>query len=148
MSFLEVMASIFWFMLLVAWFWLMVTVISDLFRDRDLSGLAKALWCIFVVLLPWLGVRVYLIARGRSMNERALRAAEQNEQDFRRYVRDVATDRPSIAGELTRLADLRDRGKLSAADYELAKSQLLGALPAPTPVTDERPPQPTAGSAA
>ena len=64
MDFWEVIGEIFWFMLLVAWIWLLIVVISDIFRDHTLSGWAKGLWCLFVILLPWLGVLVYLIARG------------------------------------------------------------------------------------
>jgi hypothetical protein len=145
MSFLEVMASIFWFMLLVAWFWLMIVVITDLFRDKDLSGWAKALWCLFVIVLPWLGVLMYLIVRGRSMNERALQASRESEKAFRSYVQDAAGSGGSIADELTKLADLRDRGVITAADYDSAKSKLLGAGAA-APVTGERP-QPASGVA-
>jgi Short C-terminal domain/Phospholipase_D-nuclease N-terminal len=145
MSFLEVVGSIFWFMLLVAWFWLIIVVIGDLFRDRELSGWAKALWCIFVIVLPWLGILVYLIARGRSMNERAQREAQESEKVFRRYVRDAAAGAPSISDEISKLAELRERGTITAEDFESAKSQLLrGAAPVTT--TDGRPQQPTAGS--
>ena len=144
MSFLEVIGSIFWFMLLVAWFWLMIVVITDLFRDQDLSGWAKALWCLFVIVLPWLGVLMYLIVRGRSMNERAVRASQENEKAFRSYVRDAAGSGASVADELGKLADLRDRGVITAADYDAAKAKLL-AGPGPAPVTG--PPQPSAGAA-
>jgi len=146
MSFLEVIASIFWFMLLVAWFWLMVVVITDLFRDQDLSGWAKALWCLFVIVLPWLGVLMYLIVRGRSMNARALRASQESEKAFRSYVREAAGSGTSVADELAKLADLRERGVITAADYDSAKARLL-ATPGPAPVTGDRP-QPTSGSAA
>jgi len=146
MSFLEVIGSIFWFMLLVAWFWLMIVVITDLFRDRDLSGWAKALWCLFVIVLPWLGVLMYLIVRGRSMNARALQASQESEKAFRSYVRDAAGSGASIADELSKLADLRDRGVITSADYDSAKAKLIGAG-APASVADERP-QPTSGSAA
>lgn len=129
----EVMVSIFWFMLLVAWFWLLIAIISDVFRDENLSGFAKAMWCIFVILLPWLGVLTYLIARGRTMQERSAREAARNEQMFRSYVRDVAaTDKGGVADELTRLADMRDRGQLTPQEYEAAKQRVLGG-PAPQP---------------
>jgi hypothetical protein len=129
----ELMVSIFWFMLLVAWFWLLITIISDIFRDDDLSGVSKGLWCTFVILLPWLGVLVYLIARGKSMNERAMRQAARNEQAFRSYVRDVAVTERSggmsgtgVTGELSQLAEMRDRGVLTPAEYEIAKQRVLG----------------------
>lgn len=146
MSLLEVMASIFWFMLLVAWFWLMVVVISDLFRDKDLSGWAKGLWCLFVIVLPWLGVLMYLIVRGRSMNERALQASRESDKAFRSYVQEAAGGGSGVADELAKLADLRDRGVITPSDYDAAKARLLGG--APLPVTNQRPPQPTSGSAA
>ncbi|HYJ69733.1 MAG TPA: SHOCT domain-containing protein [Nocardioidaceae bacterium] len=120
----EAMVSIFWFMLLVAWFWLLISILTDVFRDRHLSGWAKGLWCLFVIVLPWVGVLVYLIARGPSMHERAMDHAKQNERDFRQYVQDVAQP-TSVADELAKLADLRDRGAITAGDYEAAKAKLL-----------------------
>jgi hypothetical protein len=141
MSLWELMVSIFWFMLLVAWFWLLVTIVTDVFRDNQLSGVAKAGWCLFVLLLPWVGVLTYLLVRGRSMNERAMDEAARNERAFRQYVRQTAeSGQPSIADELGRLADLHDRGKISAADYEQAKSQVLaGAVPSQPAAPTDRP---------
>jgi hypothetical protein len=130
MSLWDVMLSMLWFMLLVAWFWLMITIVTDIFRDDDMSGFGKAAWCIFVVLLPWIGVLTYLLARGRSMTERTGREAARNEQAFRQYVREAAaSDDSSIAGELARLTELHEQGKISAADYEMAKSRVLGQSP-------------------
>lgn len=125
MDFWEVIGEIFWFMLLVAWIWLLIVVISDIFRDHTLSGWAKGLWCLFVILLPWLGVLVYLIARGGSMHERAVADAKRSDQEFRRYVQSAAGS-SSAADELAKLADLRDRGVISAADFEAAKTKVLG----------------------
>jgi hypothetical protein len=128
MSLWETIVSIFWFMLLVAWFWLLISIVSDIFRDRSLSGWGKGLWCLFVIVLPWLGVLVYLIARGGSMHERAMIHARHQEQEFQQYVQHVA--RPdSIADELSKLADLRDRGVITAADYDAAKGKLLADTP-------------------
>ncbi len=129
MDFWDFIGAIFWFMLRVAWFWLLIAIVTDLFRDRNLSGWAKGLWCLFVILLPWLGVLVYLIARGGTMHERSLEHAQRSDQEFRRYVQDVA--QPSgVADELAKLADLRDRNVISAADYEAAKAKTLGQSPA------------------
>ena len=125
MDFWDAVGAIFWFVLLVAWFWLVISILTDLFRDHTLSGWAKGLWCLFVILLPWLGVLVYLIARGGSMHERALQYAQQSDQQFRQYVQEVAPS-SSVADELAKLADLRDRGVISAADFEAAKANLLG----------------------
>ena len=97
----DTLVSIFWFMLLVAWFWLLIALITDLFRDSELSGVAKAAWCIFLIVLPWLGVLMYLIVRGRGMNERAAREMAANEQRFRQYVREAApASSTSVADEL------------------------------------------------
>jgi len=133
MSFMDVLLSIFWFMMLVAWFWLMVSIIGDIFRDQDLSGWGKGLWCLFVVLLPWLGVLVYLIARGGSMHERAAERAQQNEAAFQEYVRrTAASGGAGVADELAKLAKLRDEGTISSEDYERAKSKVLHHDAGPT----------------
>jgi hypothetical protein len=126
----DVMISIFWFMLLVAWFWLLIAIISDLFRDEELSGWAKAAWCTFLIVVPWFGVLMYLIVRGRSMGERQAREMARNEKAFRSYVQDVAAPGGGVAGELDRLVTLRDEGKISPQDYELAKQKILGGAPA------------------
>ncbi len=121
----EVIVSMFWFMLLFAWIWLLITILSDIFRDRELSGGAKALWVIFLVFLPWLGALVYLIARGGSMHERQRKSAEAAEANFKSYVQDVAGSSSSTAEELRKLAELRDSGTISAEDYERAKAKVL-----------------------
>jgi len=123
----DVLVSIFWFMLWVAWIWVLISIFGDLFRDHDLSGWGKALWTVFLIVLPWLGVLIYLIARGRSMNERARAQAQRNEQAFRQYVQQTAASSPSTADELAKLADLRDRGTISEQEFAQAKARLLGA---------------------
>jgi hypothetical protein len=125
MNLWDFIVSIFWFMLLVAWFWMLIAIVSDILRDDDLSGWGKGLWCLFVILVPWLGVLTYLIARGHSMAERNARYAARNEQQFRSYVREAAGSGTGIADELSRLTQLRDQGVLSAADFELAKQRVL-----------------------
>lgn len=125
MSLWDVLVSIFWFMVLFAWIWLLIVIFSDIFRDHELSGWGKALWSLFLIVLPWIGALTYLIARGRSMNERALARAQRNEQDFAQYVRTTASG-PSSADEIAKLADLRDRGALSHEEFEQAKAKLLG----------------------
>lgn len=132
MSLWEAMVSIFWFMLLVAWFWLLISIITDVFRDDELSGLGKGLWCLFVILMPWLGVLVYMIARGRTMQDRSYAHSVREEQRFRQYVQDAG--RPTgVADELAKLADLRDRGAITDGDYEAAKSKLLSGSTSANP---------------
>jgi hypothetical protein len=132
MSFWNVMVEIFWFMLLVAWFWLLISILTDLFRDPAESGGKKALWCLFLIVLPWIGVVTYLIVRGSSMTERSIAAAQKNEQAFQQYVRDSAGSAPSVADDLGKLADLHAAGKLSDSDYAQAKARVLGPSSVPT----------------
>ena len=120
----EVFVSMFWFMLLFAWIMLLFHIIGDIFRDRELGGWAKAMWCIFIIFLPWLGVLVYLIARGNSMAQRSVEAAKQNEESMRAYVRDAAGS-AGPADELRKLAELRDSGAITPEDYEQAKAKVL-----------------------
>ena len=120
----EVFLSMFWFMLLFAWIWMLIAIFGDIFRDHELSGWGKALWSLFIVFLPWIGVLAYLIARGRSMTERSARVAAENDKHFRAYVREAAAT-PSPSEELRKLAELRDTGVITAADYDQAKAKVL-----------------------
>jgi hypothetical protein len=132
MDFWDVVGSIFWFMILFAWIGLVFRIFGDLFGDHELSGWGKALWTVFLIFFPWLGALVYLIVRGRSMNERALAQARRNEQAFSEYVRETAgSSTKSTADELQQLADLRDRGTISDEEFQHAKAKLLGGPPAP-----------------
>jgi hypothetical protein len=135
MNLWDMMVSIFWFMLLVAWFWLLIMIIGDLFRDSELSGGAKAVWCIFLIVVPWLGVLTYLLVRGRSMGERSAREAVSNEKAFRSYVREAASTGGGIADELGQLAQMRDSGQITPEEYEQAKQRVLGVVPAATTST-------------
>ncbi|MEU9030904.1 SHOCT domain-containing protein [Streptomyces sp. NPDC048383] len=122
--------NMFWTMMLcffwVLWFMLLFRVIGDIFRDDEMNGWAKAGWTVFVILLPYLGVIVYLIARGRGMGERELKRAQQHEQAFRSYVRESAGPR-SHAEDLSRLADLKNHGDITEAEYEHAKAKVLAS---------------------
>src|SRR6201993_4578196 len=106
---LNIFWTIFELFLWIIWIWILIYVFIDIFRSRDLSGWAKALWFIFVLFIPLIGVLVYLIVRGDSMHERAVQDARQEDQDVRRYIQDAA-GAPSTADQLTKLADLRERG--------------------------------------
>jgi|SRR5919108_5618069 hypothetical protein len=112
------------FFLWILWIFLLVKIIVDIFRSNDLGGWGKAGWTLFVVVLPFLGVFVYLIARGRSMSERDMAQAKQQEQAFQNYVRSTARV-PTQADELTKLAQLRDHGDISEAEYQQAKAKIL-----------------------
>ncbi|HET7351823.1 MAG TPA: SHOCT domain-containing protein [Marmoricola sp.] len=120
----DVLVSMFWFMLLFAWIWLLISILGDIFRDRELGGGAKAMWTIFLIFLPWLGALVYLIARGDSMNKRHVQAAEEQAAQFKAYVQDAAGT-PSTAEELKKLTELRDAGAITPAEYDQAKAKIL-----------------------
>jgi ABC-type multidrug transport system fused ATPase/permease subunit len=121
---LGVFWTIFIFFLWVVWFWILITIIIDLFRSHDLSGWAKALWFIFILFLPMIGVLVYLIARGSKMHEHAVRQARQQEAELRSYVQEAASSESS-ADQLAKLADLRDRGVITAAEFDREKAKIL-----------------------
>ena len=123
---LNVFWSIFIFFLWVLWIWLLVWIFIDIFRSRDLSGWAKALWFLFVLFIPLIGVLVYVIARGDKMQERTAREAQQQDQEWRAYAREAAGPQSS-ADQLAKLADLRDRGVISAEEFEREKAKILAA---------------------
>jgi hypothetical protein len=122
--------NVFWtiieIFLWILWFWILITIFIDIFRSSDLSGWGKALWFIFVLLVPLIGVLVYLIVRGHGMQERSMKEARQQDQQFREYVQQTAGT-PSTADELSKLASLRDQGVISAEEFEREKSKLLSA---------------------
>ena len=109
----------------VIWFWILITIFIDIFRSHDLNGWEKALWFIFVLILPLIGVLVYLIARGGKMHEHAARDAQVQEQQFRQYVQEAAGSGESTAEQLSKLADLRDRGVITPAEFESQKAKIL-----------------------
>jgi hypothetical protein len=119
----QVFWSMLWFFLFFIWIWLLILVFSDIFRSHDLSGVAKALWIIFVILIPYLGVFVYLIARGHKMQEHQMAAAKAEDAAMRQYVQQVATTSP--ADELAKLADLKAKGVIDDAEYERLKAKAL-----------------------
>ena len=110
----------------VLWIWILIYVFIDIFRSHDLSGWAKALWFLFVLFIPLIGVLVYLIARGGKMQERAVRDSRERDQQFRSYVQDAAGSQ-NTADQLTKLADLRDRGVITADEFEREKAKVLAA---------------------
>jgi len=123
----QVFLSMLWFFLFFIWIWLLIVIFGDIFRSDDLSGWGKALWSIFIIVLPYLGVFVYLIARGHKMQEHQVRAAQAQEAAMRDYVQSVTSSSSGgAADEISRLADLRDRGVISEAEFQQAKAKALG----------------------
>ena len=124
----QVFWSMLWFFLFFIWIWLLIMVFADIFRSRDLGGFAKFLWVIFVIFVPYLGVFVYLIARGHKMGEHAAQQAAEQEAATRQYVQQVAqTSSDSAADQVAKLADLRAKGSISDAEYEAAKAKALAS---------------------
>lgn len=119
----DVFLSMVWFFLFFIWISLLVSVFIDVFRSDDLSGWAKALWTLFVIVLPFLGVFVYLIVRGKDMGERGFRDYSRRQDQYARYAQNAAG--PSTAEEIERLAELQRRGDLSDAEFQQAKARLL-----------------------
>jgi ABC-type multidrug transport system fused ATPase/permease subunit len=123
---LDAFLTILYFALFFIWIWLFVMVVFDIFRSHDMGGFAKALWVIFIIILPFLGVLVYLIARGGSMHERQARDAAAQQKAFDAYVRQTAgSSGSSAADELSKLADLRSQGVLTDQEFEAQKAKLL-----------------------
>ena len=110
----------------ILWIWVLIYVFIDIFRSHDLSGWAKALWFVFVLFIPLIGVLVYLIARGGEMQQRAQQQAQQQDQEARRYIQQAAGE-PNTADQLAKLADLRDRGVITADEFEQQKAKVLAA---------------------
>ena len=121
---LQVFLSMLYFFLFVIWIWIAIMVVVDIFRSHDLGGFAKALWFIFVVLVPYLGVFIYLIARGGKMHERQIADATAQQKAFDQYVQQTA-GAGDVAGQLEKLAGLRDQGVISAEEFEAQKAKLL-----------------------
>jgi hypothetical protein len=123
----QVFWSLLWFALFFIWIYLLVVVFSDIFRSRDLGGFAKFLWIAFVIITPYLGVFVYLIARGHKMSEHALESAQQIDAAQRAYIRDAVGSGKSAADELANLASLRSQGVIDDAEFERLKAQVVSA---------------------
>jgi ABC-type multidrug transport system fused ATPase/permease subunit len=123
---LDFFLTMLYFFLFVIWIWLLIMVFVDIFRSRDMGGWAKALWVIFVIILPFLGVFVYLIARGSKMHERAAQEAAEQHKAFDAYVKETAsTAGISSADQLSKLADLKSQGVITDAEFEAQKAKIL-----------------------
>ena len=107
----------------VIWIWILITILSDLFRDHETSGWAKAAWVLFLVFIPFVTALIYLIARGSGMRERAIKAQTDAKQHMDAYIQEQAHSSP--ADELHKLSDLKDKGAISAEEFDAAKAKLL-----------------------
>jgi Phospholipase_D-nuclease N-terminal/Short C-terminal domain len=121
----EVLWTMIWFTLFFLWIWLVISVFADIFRSDDMGGWAKAFWCLFVILLPYLGVFVYLIARGDKMRHRAVADAQAQDAARRAYIQDAAGTASSPAAEVERLASLRAQGVIDDAEFQQLKTKAI-----------------------
>jgi hypothetical protein len=121
----QVVWSILWFTLFFMWIWLVISIFADILRSHDLGGWGKALWTIFVIFLPFLGVLVYLIARGHKMNERTLQQAQVQDEAARAYIRETVASAPTSADEIAKAAQLRDSGAITDEEYQALKAKAL-----------------------
>ena len=120
----QLLWSMVWFFLFFLWIWILITVFADIFRSDDLNGWAKAAWIIFVIIIPWLGVLIYLIARGGKMQKRAMEHAAAQQAQFRDYVQQTAAS-GDTADQLSKLADLKNQGVITDAEFQAQKTKLL-----------------------
>ena len=127
-----------WFTLFFIWIWLLIAVFADIFRSHDLSGIAKALWVAFLIVAPFLGVFVYLIARGHKMTEHEADARRTQDAAARAYIQDAAGTPTSAADELSRLADLKSQGIIDEAEFQRLKANVIApGAPSGVPTTSE-----------
>jgi hypothetical protein len=121
--FLNILWTMIIFFCWVAWIWILILCFSDLFR-RDISGWAKAAWVVFLIVLPFLGVLIYLIAEGKGMTERRISDAQASQAQFDQYVKSVASDSGS-AGEIAKAKELLDSGAITQQEFESLKAKAL-----------------------
>lgn len=122
---LDAFLTIFWLFIWIMWIFLLIRVISDVFRSHDLSGAGKAGWTLVLILFPLVGVLAYLLVRGNGLHERENRQVQANEDAMRQYLNRIGGPGASTADELTRLAELRDRGVLTEEEFQGLKAKLL-----------------------
>ena len=120
----QLLWSMLWFFMFIIWIWVLIAIFGDIFRSQDMGGGAKAFWIIFVVILPWLGILIYLIVRGGGMHERAVAQAQANEAAFKQYVQQTAGE-SSAADQIAKLADLKAKGAITDAEFEAQKAKIL-----------------------
>jgi hypothetical protein len=124
---LDAFLTMLYFFLFIIWIWLLIMVFSDIFRSHDMGGGAKAFWCFFIIIIPFLGVFVYLIARGGKMHERAAEQAAAQQKAFDEYVRQAAGSGDDTASQLSKLSDLKTQGVLTDAEFEAQKAKILAS---------------------
>ena len=123
----QVFLSMLWFFLFFIWIWLLITVFSDIFRSHDLSGGLKAIWTIFVVIMPYLGVFVYLLARGGKMHEHAVQEVQAQDAATRAYIQNAVSTGSSATDQLAQLSNLKAQGVIDDAEFQKMKAKVVGS---------------------
>ena len=121
--FLDVLWTMFIFFAWIIWFWLLITIFADVFRRHDIGGGTKTLWCIFVIITPFIGVFVYLISQSKGMNERNLQNVKQQRQQTDEYIRSVAAEDP--ASQIAQAKSLLDSGAINQQEFDALKQKAL-----------------------
>ena len=124
MGFFDIIWYILMVFLMVAWFWVVISVVTDIFRSSDMNGFSKALWVLFVIVIPWLGVLAYLLVRGDKMQAHQAEALAKMEAAQKQYIRDAA-GAVSFADELEILSGLKDKGVLTEEEFAAQKAKLM-----------------------
>ena len=124
--FLDILWTMLIFFLWIAWFWILITVFADIFRRHDTSGFGKVLWLIFVILVPFLGVFVYLIANHDGMTKRNIERAQSQQAQMDDYVRSVSAGSGGAAAEIEKAKGLLDSGAITQAEFDSIKAKALG----------------------
>ena len=120
----EVLWTFVWFTLFFIWIWILISVFADIFRSEDMGGGGKAIWILFVILLPYLGVFVYLIARGKGMQERSIKQMQAQEQATRQYIQSIAPA-SSATDQIASAKGLLDSGAINQAEFDALKAKAL-----------------------
>jgi hypothetical protein len=124
---LDAFLTVFWIFIWIMWIFLLIRIVSDIFRSHDLSGVGKAGWTFAIIIFPLIGVFAYLIVRGDGLHERETRQAQASEEAMRQYLNRIGAPGGSSADELTRLAELRDRGVVTDEEFQRLKAKVLAA---------------------
>jgi len=122
--FLDVLWTMFIFFAWVIWFWLLITIFADVFRRHDISGGKKTLWCIFVIITPFIGVFVYLISQSKGMNERQLQAQQSARRQTDDYIKTVASE-VDAPGQIAQAKQLLDSGAINQQEFDTLKQKAL-----------------------
>jgi ABC-type multidrug transport system fused ATPase/permease subunit len=123
----QVAYSILWFFLFFIEVWLAVSVFIDIFRSHDLKGWAKALWILFVIILPLIGILAYFIFRGDKLRAHQVEAAQSQQDYARQYIQEVAGTKPSVADEIAKLAELKNKGEITEEEFQRMKEHVISS---------------------